>query len=119
VRLSTLVVLAWAAWLTVLSATLLLWTPGDWVEWAPFVAAAGGAWLLGVGLWLRRHRAAGRLAPPYSPGAVLAALGVASIAAGASLGLWLVYVGAGLTIFGLGVVVRETLASRRTGSETL
>lgn len=116
---STLVVFVWAAWLTVLSAGLLLWTPGDWVEWAPFVAAAGGAWVLGAGLLLRGRGAPRGLAPRYSPGAVLVALGVASLAAGTSLGLWLVYLGGGLAIFGLGVAVRETLTARRTGSGAL
>jgi hypothetical protein len=109
----TVVVFAWASWLTVLAAGLVLWTPGDWVEWAPFVAAAAGAWALGLGLGARRHLRAVRLVPRFSPGAVLAALGLAALVQGASLGLWLVCVGAGMVVVGLGVAVRETLVLRR------
>ena len=113
-RASALVVLGWAAWLTVLVSVLLVWTPGDWLQWLPFVAAAGGAWLLGLFLLLRR-RAAGepRLVPDLSPATVLVALGAAALLNGASFGLWLVLVGAGILAIGLAGLVRELLAARR------
>lgn len=112
-RRGTFVVLAWAAWVTVLAAVLFAWTPGDWTQWAPFAGAAAGAWVLGIVLLVRRLRARG-LVPDFSPGAVLVAAGLAALAQGASLGVWLVYVGAGLVAVGLAAVVRETLVARRT-----
>lgn len=112
----TLVVVAWAAWLTILAAGLVAWTPGDWVQWAPFAAAAAAAWGTGIALLLRRRRLSiTRVIPDFSPGAVLVAVGVAAVVQGASLGVWLVYVGGGMVSVGLGVALKETLAARRVG----
>jgi sorbitol-specific phosphotransferase system component IIC len=54
-----------------------------------------------------------RLIPEFSPGAVFVALGIAALVQGASLGVWLVYTGAGLVLVGLGTSVHETLSARR------
>jgi hypothetical protein len=111
----TFIVLIWAAWLTALAALLFAWTPGDWVQWLPFASAAAAAWAVGLVLLVRRGRpAVTRVILDFSPGAAVVAIGVAALAQGASLGVWLVYAGAGLVAVGLGTTLRETLAARRT-----
>jgi hypothetical protein len=106
-------VLVWAAWLTLLAAVLVVWTPGDPIEWTPFVGAAAGAWLLGLTLLVRGRAREGRLVPDYSPPTVLLALGLSGLVIGSSYGVWLLLVGAGLLAAGVVGVGRETLAARR------
>jgi uncharacterized iron-regulated membrane protein len=115
--------LAWGTILLVLYA-------GNWVwEGRPIqvgttvfaiVVIYGGAGLL----WLARRESLRRGAPPAVPevksvptasvGAVLAALGLASILFGLVWALFFVYFGAGLLALALGRVASELRAERRT-----
>ncbi|MDQ6842280.1 MAG: hypothetical protein M3025_07660 [Actinomycetota bacterium] len=115
--------LAWGTILLVLYA-------GNWVwEGRPIqvgttvfaiVVIYGGAGLL----WLARRESLRRGAPPAVPevesvptasvGAVLAALGLASILFGLVWALFFVYFGAGLLALALGRVATELRAERRT-----
>jgi hypothetical protein len=106
-------VLGWAALLTALAAVLYAWTPGAELQWGPLAGAAGGAWLLGLFLLLRRARAGLRLVPDLSFATVALALGVATLLNGASFGRWLVFIGCGIVLAGLAGLVRELLAMRR------
>lgn len=107
-------VLGWAAWITVLAAVLYVWTPGSWAQWAPFAAAAGGAWLLGLVLLLRRRAAPElRLVPDLSIATVLLALGIATLVNSPSFGLWLALVGAQLVLVALAWLAYEVLTARR------
>src|SRR2546421_9376417 len=99
-----MVVLAWAVVLTVLTSVLVAWTPGDWVQWAPFAAAAGAIWLFGLFLAIRRVRARAWVLPAFSPATVVLVLGLSALLAGPSFGLWLVSVGAGLAVIGVGAL---------------
>jgi hypothetical protein len=107
-------VFGWAAWITTLAAVLLVWTPDAWEQWTPFAAAAGGAWLLGLVLVLRRRRAPElRLVPDVSFATVLLALGIASLVNSPSFGLWLTLVGAELVLVALVWLAFEVGSSRR------
>jgi hypothetical protein len=100
-------VLAWAAFLTLLAAGLLVWTPGAELQWGPLAGAAGLTWLVGLALLLRGRGEVQRLVPARSYGTLVAALGVGAICSGAVLGLWFALVGCGLVLLGLAAVLRE------------
>ncbi len=107
-------VLGWAAWITALAAVLYVWTPGSWMQWTPFAAAAGVAWLLGVGLVLRRRAVPElRLVPDLSFATVLLAFGIASLVNSPSFGLWLALVGGELVLIALFWLGYEVLTARR------
>jgi hypothetical protein len=107
-------VFGWAAWITALAAVLFAWTPDAWQQWTPFAAAAGGAWLLGLVLLLRRRRTPElRLVPDVSLATVLLALGIASLVNSPSFGLWLTLVGAELVLAALVWLGFELASSRR------
>jgi hypothetical protein len=107
-------VFGWAAWITTLAAVLFVWTPSSWPQWAPFVAAAGGAWLIGLVLLLRRRRTPDlRLLPDVSLATVLLALGIASLVNSPSFGLWLTLVGAELVLVAVVWLGYEVLTTRR------
>jgi hypothetical protein len=55
--------------------------------------------------------------PESSPATVWLALSLALTMAGVALGLWLVFIGAGMTLIGIGGVVRELRAQRAAGRE--
>jgi hypothetical protein len=99
-------VLAWAAFLTLLAAVLLVWTPHAELQWGPLAAAAGATWLLGAVLLARGRRREGFL-PERSYGTLTAALGIAAAFAGGVFGLWVTLVGCGLIVLGLVLVHRE------------
>ena len=54
-----------------------------------------------------------RAIPDLSYATVAVGLGACAMLNGVAFGLWLVLIGAGITAFGLGGLVREHLASRR------
>jgi len=97
VRTSALPVLAWAAWVTLLAAVLGVWASWDWQAWAQFLGAAGVAWLAGIAFLLRPGRERERTL----------GVGVVFALVGALVGWWLVLIGAGLALGGLGGIVRE------------
>lgn len=107
-------VFAWAAWLSTLATVQAVWRPDRYLPWALSAGAATAAWLLGLYLLARRRRAEGfRMLPDLSFSVVLLALGVAAMLNGAAFGLWLVLLGGGLVLVGLGGVVRELRAERQ------
>ncbi len=111
---SARLVFAWAAWLSVLTTVQAVWRPDRYLPWALSAGAATAAWLLGLFLLLRHRRTDWlRRIPDLSFSVVLIALGVAAMLNGAAFGLWLVLVGGGLVLIGLGGVGRELLAERR------
>jgi uncharacterized iron-regulated membrane protein len=115
--------LAWGTILLVLYAGNWVWE-GRPIQVGTTVFAIlviyGGAGLL----WLARRESLRRGAPPAVPevesvatasvGAVLAALGLASILFGLVWALFFVYFGAGLLALALGRVATELRAERRT-----
>ena len=107
-------VFGWAAWITALATVLYVWTPDKPAQWAPFAAAAGAAWLLGLGLFLRRRAVPElRLVPDVSLATVLLALGIASLVNSPSFGLWLALVGGELVLIALAWLAYEVLTARR------
>lgn len=106
-RNGALPVLAWAAWITLLATVLGVWASWDWQAWAEFLSAAGLAWLVGVAFLLRPGRERERRLPDYSLSTVALGFGVVFALVGALVGWWLVLVGAGLAVGGLGGLVRE------------
>ena len=120
-----------AAWALMLGLSLtLLWVViglgpiEGWLPVATFLAAIAGtllmALLAGAGAWRRRRRArasdAPQAIPDFSFPAVLAALGLASMALGLELGPWLILIGAGLLALAAGALVTEGRATRRAAS---
>jgi hypothetical protein len=115
--------LVWALILTVLYALNVVWT-GNGVNAAmeAFAVTAIVATALGF-VALRGREALRRGEPPPSPepravptasfGAVLLAIGVATLAYGFAFGHFLVYFGAGTIVVALGVLAREAYAQRR------
>jgi uncharacterized iron-regulated membrane protein len=122
VRGGAIPLLAWGTILLVLYSGNWIWE-GRPIQVATTVFAIlviyGGAALL----WLARRDAIERGPPPAEPeidpipeastGAVLAALGVASILFGLAWALFLVYFGAGLLLAALGRIALELRAERR------
>jgi hypothetical protein len=104
---------AWAAFLTVLAVVLWFWT-SDALPPAVFTGSAAIAWAAGfVALATRRPLRRVRAAPDLSVASALVAFAVAMLVLGALLGRWLVYLGAGTLLVGLGGVARELRAQRR------
>ncbi len=64
-------------------------------------------------LEMRRAREGSRILPDLSYSIIAVAIGAAMMLNGVAFGLWLVLIGAGIVVFGLGGLVRELLAERR------
>jgi hypothetical protein len=112
-RRAAVPVLAWAAFLSVLTTVLWLWT-SDPLPPSLFSGAAGIAWAIGLYLLLRPRRVHGiRRVPDLSMATVLVAVAVTLLAVGAVVGLWLLLIGAGTFVLAAGGVGRELLAQRR------
>ncbi|HEY0517487.1 MAG TPA: hypothetical protein VGD00_10230 [Solirubrobacteraceae bacterium] len=129
-RRAAVVLLAWGAWLGVLTAALLPFTRERPRPYAPHAieywmlgGAAGSCLAAGLVLWrldARRRTAAAaaageppRLIPDDSIAATTLAGGLSLALLGAGFGLWLVLMGAGVTALGAGGLIRETRARRR------
>jgi hypothetical protein len=118
--------LAWAVLLVILLVINWIWT-GDAIQVATFafaaLAVAGGAGLM---ILRSRGRAIRRGAPEPDPGpellpaastgAMLAALGVASIVFGFVFGTFPIYFGAGVLVVGIGRLAIELRSERATRS---
>ena len=105
-------VLGWAAFLTVLLGVLVAWSSHDWLAKVVFAGAVLGAWSLAV-VMLRPRRERVRVLPELSLSTIVVSVGVALLAGGALLGLWLLLIGAGVTLAGAAGLVRELLDARR------
>jgi hypothetical protein len=104
----------WGALLLVLTAVQLPFGPSA-AELA-LLGGAGAACVLAgaVVLVAGRRRPAGdeRTLPDLSPAVVLIALGLSGLLVGAEAGPWLMFIGGGLTLIGVGGLVRERRAER-------
>lgn len=120
---AAMVLLVWGAWLgiwaAVQTAFLHATFPERTIQWVMLGGASGAALVVGTVVWrLDRHREDGepisrRLADDSVASATLV-VGLAIALVGASFGLWLILIGSGVAAFGLGGLVREQLARRRT-----
>jgi hypothetical protein len=113
------VIAGWGCWLLVLAAIQIIFTP-DGIELGLIAGAAGGMVAVGLVTLVGERR---NLPPrpdgeetfplPETSVASLAfALGIAIFVAGWEIGQWLMGVGAGVIVFGIGGLVRERRAQR-------
>jgi hypothetical protein len=123
VRGGAIPLLAWALILALLYALNVVWT-GNGVNLAMAVFAVGATVATAVGFValsgreaLRRGEpppsAQPRAIPTASFGAVLLAVGAATLVYGFAFGHFLVYFGAGVMIVAVGILAREAHAQRR------
>ena len=112
-RRAAIPVLGWAAFLTVLTVLLWFWSD-DPLPPGLFTGASAVTWLLGLYLLLRPGRPRTvRKVPDLSFASVLVAGAIAMLVIGALVGPWLLLIGGGALLLGLGAVGRELLAQRR------
>jgi hypothetical protein len=113
-RRAAVPLLGWAAFLTVLTVVLWLWT-SDPLPPSLFSGAAVLAWALGLYLLVRpgTRRPPARRLPELSLSAAVIAVGLTLLAVGAVVGVWLVLIACGVLVLGLGLAGREQLAARR------
>ncbi|HWF32382.1 MAG TPA: hypothetical protein VG188_07485 [Solirubrobacteraceae bacterium] len=122
-RRGGVVLLAWGLWLGVLTAVQAAFRSVHgpfgvhWIEAAMLGATAVACVLAGLLLWMLDSRGGSRERPRLLAGDSVATAtliaGLALALLGAGFGLWLVLIGVGVGSFGLGGLVRETLARRR------
>lgn len=123
-RRAAIVLIGWGAWLGVLTALQLPFRAIEgplgvhWIEAAMLGGAGLACAIGGFVLWALDARAgAGERARLLTSDSVATATlvgGLALALLGAGFGLWLILIGAGVSALGLGGLVREALARRRT-----
>ena len=120
-RTAAIVLLVWALLLAIhppLMAAVFNENPTSVLLLA---GASAGTALVALFLWLARGRAPEedpdleRPVTEVSLASALVGIALALMLLGAQFGVWLVMIGAGLLVFGLGGVVRELAAERRRG----
>jgi hypothetical protein len=112
----SLPVAAWGAFLLALAAVALIFRPDSQTVVLGFGLAVSVIVAGGSVLRARRGRhAAGDVeyTPDLSVATVVAAVGVSLAIAGAEAGTWLVAIGLGIAVAGVGGLVRELRAERR------
>ena len=118
-RTAAIVLLAWALLLAIhppLMAAVFNENPTSVLLLA---GASAGTALVALFLWLGRRRSPEedpdleRPVTDVSQASALVGVSLALMLLGAQFGVWLVMIGAGLLVFGLGGLVRELLAERR------
>jgi hypothetical protein len=121
VKRAAIIFAAWGAWLGAWTAVQLLFLdtafPERTIQWVMLGGAAAAALVTGAAIW---HLGA-RLSPERetqlitseSSASATAAVGLAILLLGASFGLFLFLIGAGVTLFGCGGIVREGRARGR------
>ena len=112
-------IVLWGAFLAVLTAVT---APFDTDIYTYGLLAISAAFILAVGLVVlfdgRRSRPRrGGVRSDLSYPSMLLGIGLAGLALGAELGLWLVLIGAGLCVLAVGGLVREWRAERRAAEE--
>lgn len=80
---------------------------------AVFTGQAVACFAIAVFIARRELADRARAIPDLSYATVAVGLGACAMLNGVAFGLWLVLIGAGITAFGLGGLVREHLAARR------
>ena len=108
-----LFVALWAGMLAVFTAVQFLFSGLDWLTPVLLGWAAAGTLGLAAVVALGGEPAGPRAVPDHSAATVAVAGGVAAMVLGAEAGPWLIYLGAGLTVFGLAGLIRERRAVRR------
>jgi hypothetical protein len=110
-------VAAWGLWLAILAVALWVWG-GDELAPALLSGAALGWLLIAAYLYARAvDSEAPRTLSRSSMPTVLAVLGLAMTLNGLAFGLWLVLIGAEVTLLGLAGLVLEALDARRAAGE--
>jgi asparagine N-glycosylation enzyme membrane subunit Stt3 len=105
----------WGVFLGVLTAVSVIFFSPD--VSTPALLGGNAAFVLVLALLLAVSRRSiqtegGGADPDASPATVWLALSLALMAVGAVLGLWLVFIGGGMTIVGIAATVRELRAQR-------
>jgi hypothetical protein len=121
VKRAAIVFAAWGAWLGVWTAVQLLFLratfPERTIQWVMLGGAAAAALLTGAAIWRvgvrRSPRTAAQLITNESAASAVLAVGLGLLLVGASFGLFLLLIGAGVTVAGLGGLIREERARRR------
>lgn len=96
-----------------------VWAFGNEAPEPPALLFGMGGFMVALGLFLtitglRHNRAAPVLSlPDVSPPTTFTAFGFVLIALGAAFGLWLVWIGGGVVLIGLGGIIREARSQRR------
>jgi hypothetical protein len=108
-------VLIWGALLAVLATIQVVFTVHD-LQIAVALGVAAGVLILGALVGAKRVPTGARLLPESSYATVAVAAGIVMVALGIVFGLWLILIGAGVLAFGLGGLLREMLAARRSAS---
>jgi len=120
-RRAAVVLLVWGTWLGVWTAAQTAFMhvtfPTRTIEYEMLGSAAAATVISGVVIWRLDARARDhdppRLIADDSFAAVTLAIGLSMALVGASFGLWLILIGAGIATLGLGGFVREARARRR------
>ncbi len=108
--------LAWGAWLGMLTGVQAAFEPKV-IEFVIPGAASAACLAAGLALWAadaRRVHESSRLIADSSVATATLMVGVALALVGAGFGLWLILIGVGIGALGLGGIVREQRARRRT-----
>jgi len=121
VKRAAIVFAAWGAWLGAWTAVQLLFLhatfPERTIQWVMLGGAAAAALLTGAAIWRvgvrRSPRGAAQLIANESAASAVLAVGLGILLVGASFGLFLLLIGAGVTVAGLGGLIREERARRR------
>lgn len=110
----------WGVFLSVLTGVGVIFF-GTSVSTPALLGGAGAfALVLALGLAVTRRSVqveGGGTDPEGSPATVWLALSLGLMMAGVALGPWLVFIGGGMTLIGIGGVVRELRAQRAAGRE--
>ena len=121
---AAVVLLVWGGWLgiwvAVQAAFIHATFPERTIQWVMLGGASAAVLVGGAIVWrLDRRLEAGepvtRLLADESAASAALVVGLAVALVGASFGPWLILIGAGVAAFGLGGIVREQRARRRTG----
>jgi hypothetical protein len=108
----------WGAFLSVLTGVGVIFFGTSVSTPALLGGAAAFALVLALALAVTRRSVqveGGGTDPEGSPATVWLALSLALMTVGATLGLWLVFIGGGMTLIGIGGVMRELRAQRAAG----
>lgn len=124
-RRAAVVFVAWGTWLGIWTAVQLVFRhatfPERTIQWVMLGGAAAASLATGAALWrlgARPERAdEPRLITGESTASATVAVGAAIVLVGSSFGLFLLLIGGGLTLLGLGGVVREERARRRASRQ--
>jgi hypothetical protein len=109
--------LAWGAWLGLLTGLQAAFAPKA-IQFAIPAVASAACITSGLALWAadrdRGNEERSRLITDSSVATVTLMVGVALALLGAGFGLWLILIGVGIGALGLGGIVREQRARART-----